>query len=153
MARPVDQTLRLRLIEAATDEFAARGYAAATMTHIGDAAGVTKGGVYFHFRNKESLFFAAVDHWRGRLRAALRATRVDPARSSAARLRAYLAAHLDFHFRHPQAGREATRIPGADIGSASDQKVYGACLAIQGCYNQGGFLVGSLRLDSGTAVQ
>ena len=49
MARPIDQALRSRILEAATESFASRGYAETTMEQIGQGAGVTKGGVYFHF--------------------------------------------------------------------------------------------------------
>src|SRR5690606_26679933 len=71
MARPIDAALRARLIAAATDCFAARGFADVTVAEVGESAGVTKGGVYFHFRSKEALFYALVDHWRLALRSRL----------------------------------------------------------------------------------
>ena len=49
---------RQTLIVAAADVFARRGYAAATMADILEAAGVTKGALYFHFRSKEDLAHA-----------------------------------------------------------------------------------------------
>ena len=64
MPRPADPTLRERLIAAATAEFAASGYSGATLDAIAARAGVTKGGLYFHFDGKEELFFAVLDHWR-----------------------------------------------------------------------------------------
>ena len=68
MPRPADPGLRDRLIAAATIEFAESGYAGATLDGIAARAGVTKGGVYFHFAGKEELFFAVLDHWRERRR-------------------------------------------------------------------------------------
>ncbi len=61
MARIPDPHLRARLIDAATEEFAMLGYAGATLDGIAARAGVTKGGVYFHFDGKEELFFAVLD--------------------------------------------------------------------------------------------
>ena len=51
-----------RLIDGAGPVFADLGFAAASMAGIGERVGVTKGGVYFHFRTTEDLFFAVVEH-------------------------------------------------------------------------------------------
>jgi AcrR family transcriptional regulator len=50
---------RGRVIEAAQQFFANRGYAPATNKAIADAAGVTAGAVYYHFGSKAKLFAAA----------------------------------------------------------------------------------------------
>ena len=97
MARPKDQALQERLIHAATRAFSDRGFAGARMDDIGQLAGVTKGGVYFHFRTKEELFFAVLDHWREALRQVIGKT--DPGRT----LRGFLLQYLGFHFRYPEA--------------------------------------------------
>ena len=102
MPRPADPTLRERLIDAATTAFAAHGYRGASLAAIGARAGVTKGGVYFHFAGKEELFFAVLDHWRERRRRALVVP--VPSRSGAgSALREFLAAYLSFHFGEPAA--------------------------------------------------
>ena len=101
MARPKDALLRDRLVEAATEAFAEHGFAGATMTGVGQAAGVTKGGVYFHFHSKEDLFFAVLDYWRERLRT--QTDDLEPAGSGVADLRAFLRSFLEFHFSHPGA--------------------------------------------------
>ncbi|MFZ5984911.1 MAG: TetR/AcrR family transcriptional regulator [Acidobacteriota bacterium] len=49
---------RARLLRAATDLFQARGYAAATVREIVEAAGVTKPVLYYYFENKEGLYLA-----------------------------------------------------------------------------------------------
>ena len=49
---------RLQIIEAARREFHARGVARTTLEQIATTAGVTRGAVYWHFRNKEDLFLA-----------------------------------------------------------------------------------------------
>jgi AcrR family transcriptional regulator len=102
MPRHPDPTLRERLIEAATAEFAAHGYRGASLAGIGARAGVTKGGVYFHFAGKEELFYAVLDHWRDRRRRLLQVQSAG-AGGGAAALRSFLAGYLRFHFREPAA--------------------------------------------------
>jgi TetR/AcrR family acrAB operon transcriptional repressor len=48
------------LIATAIDCFARYGYAGTSIERIARAAGVTKGALYYHFRDKEQLLFAAV---------------------------------------------------------------------------------------------
>jgi len=47
-------------MSAAIDCFARLGYQGTTIDRIARAAGVTKGAVYYHFRDKEQLLFEAV---------------------------------------------------------------------------------------------
>ncbi len=54
-------TARRRLLDAAAQVFAERGYGAATVEDIASAAGLTKGAVYWSFKGKEDLFFALMD--------------------------------------------------------------------------------------------
>ncbi|PJX34193.1 acrEF/envCD operon transcriptional regulator [Klebsiella sp. A-Nf5] len=59
MARKTkEEALRTRqlLIESAIQQFALRGGANTTLTDIADAAGVTRGAVYWHFASKTELF-------------------------------------------------------------------------------------------------
>lgn len=102
MPRTPDPHLRDRLIAAATEQFAAAGYAGATLDAIAARAGVTKGGVYFHFAGKEELFFAVLDHWRERRRRVLQVPNPAPGGAAAA-LREFLAGYLAFHFHAPAA--------------------------------------------------
>lgn len=102
MARTPDPHLRDRLIAAATVDFAELGYTGATLDGIAARAGVTKGGVYFHFAGKEELFFAVLDHWRERRRRMLQLPNAVPGGAAAA-LRTFLAGYLAFHFREPAA--------------------------------------------------
>ena len=51
---------RSGLILTAIDCFARYGYAGTSIDRIARAAGVTKGALYYHFRDKEQLLFAAV---------------------------------------------------------------------------------------------
>jgi AcrR family transcriptional regulator len=47
---------REAILAAALDEFAARGFAAARLDDVARRAGVAKGTIYLHFRDKEALF-------------------------------------------------------------------------------------------------
>jgi AcrR family transcriptional regulator len=47
---------REAILHAALDEFAARGFAAARLDDVAKRAGVAKGTIYLHFRDKEALF-------------------------------------------------------------------------------------------------
>jgi len=44
------------ILDAALDEFSARGFAAARLDDVAQRAGVAKGTIYLHFKDKESLF-------------------------------------------------------------------------------------------------
>lgn len=52
---------RVRLLDAASRLFAERGYAAASVAAIGEAAGMSRGLVNFHFSSKENLLRAVVE--------------------------------------------------------------------------------------------
>src|SRR5262252_8350422 len=47
---------RAAIMEAAMDEFIARGFAATRLDDIAKRAGVAKGTIYLHFKDKESMF-------------------------------------------------------------------------------------------------
>lgn len=49
---------RQQIIAAARKVFAERGVSRTTLAQIAQAAGVTRGAIYWHFKNKPDLFFA-----------------------------------------------------------------------------------------------
>ena len=51
---------RRGLMDVAIDCFAKYGFAATSIDRIAKAAGVTKGALYYHFKDKEELLFEAV---------------------------------------------------------------------------------------------
>ena len=61
-----DQT-KERLLEAAADVFADKGYFGAAVDDIVRASDTSKGSFYFHFPNKRGIFSALLDHLTGRL--------------------------------------------------------------------------------------
>lgn len=50
-----------RILDAALRVFARRGYREASVEEIAQASRTSKGGIYFHFPNKEALFLALLD--------------------------------------------------------------------------------------------
>jgi AcrR family transcriptional regulator len=56
---------RSLLLDAAEEVFAEKGFMAASLDDIANAAGYTKGAIYKHFATKEDLFLAVSDrYWR-----------------------------------------------------------------------------------------
>lgn len=56
-----------RILDAALQVFSRRGYRDASVDEIADAAQTSKGGVYFHFPNKETIFLALLQRTARRL--------------------------------------------------------------------------------------
>jgi len=57
-----------RILDAAQRVFSRSAYRDASVDQIADEAGTSKGGVYFHFPNKEAIFLALLDRTAERLR-------------------------------------------------------------------------------------
>jgi len=53
---------RLRILEAAIEEFAARGYRGASTRQLAESAGVNLGALTYYFGGKPNLYRAALDH-------------------------------------------------------------------------------------------
>ncbi|HKJ54063.1 MAG TPA: TetR/AcrR family transcriptional regulator [Gammaproteobacteria bacterium] len=54
---------KTRLLQASVDVFRARGYTATRIEDICQAAGLTKGSFFHHFKSKQDLALAAADYW------------------------------------------------------------------------------------------
>jgi TetR/AcrR family transcriptional regulator len=63
--------VRTRILRAATDVFADKGYAGASIADISSAAGITKPMLYYYFGDKAGLFDAVVEQVHGRLKTGL----------------------------------------------------------------------------------
>lgn len=57
-SRPTRAQTRARLLQAASEVFAERGYDRASLDDVAAAAGLTKGAVYSSFSSKDELFYA-----------------------------------------------------------------------------------------------
>lgn len=58
-----EHSSRTKLLDAALQVIRAKGYTATTVDDICNAAAVTKGSFFHHFKSKEDLALSAVDHW------------------------------------------------------------------------------------------
>lgn len=61
MARKADPNRRQAILDAAARVFAQKGYAAARIIEVAQAASVGKGTIYAYYRSKEELFFAVFE--------------------------------------------------------------------------------------------
>ena len=50
-----------KIIRAAMDVFSVKGYAKASIREIAGVAGISVGGVYLYFRNKEELYRSLIN--------------------------------------------------------------------------------------------
>lgn len=66
-----------RILDVATAQFAARGFAAASVDDIAQAAGVTRGAVYHHYSSKPGLFAAVAAAQQARVADAIVAATVE----------------------------------------------------------------------------
>lgn len=88
------QSTRERILDAALDIFARKGYHDTRLDEIVDDSQTSKGAIYFHFPNKERLFLALVDQFADLLeRRVTEAIEREP--PGMGRVRAALAATLD----------------------------------------------------------
>jgi AcrR family transcriptional regulator len=69
---PVEQarslTRRQRILDEAAQVFSRHGYRATSIDTIAEASDTSKGGVYFHFPNKEAIFLALLERMAALLR-------------------------------------------------------------------------------------
>jgi len=97
----------LRIVAAAREEFARRGFAGARVDQIARRAGVNKQLLFYYFHSKRGLFQAVLAQSAGELETALAelATKSGGAGSGGGpleRLRLTLAAQFEFLARHPE---------------------------------------------------
>jgi len=71
---------RDRILDAALDVFASKGYHSTKMDEIVEHSGTSKGAIYFHFPNKERLFLALVDQFADLLERRVKAAIADEPR-------------------------------------------------------------------------
>lgn len=112
---------RQRLLVAAEQVFAEKGYHGAVVDDIIKASDSSKGGFYFHFPNKQAIFLALVDALVPRLAAAVnRAIADEP--DAVAQLDAALRTVLDTFSRHRRLSK-ILLVEAVGLGHGFDEKL------------------------------
>lgn len=101
MRRESNQQTREHILEVARQEFFSKGFGAASINTIVDAADVTKPTVYYHFKNKEGLFNALVTESYDRCYENRRGA-VDESLPVAEQIAQTIAADFEFCLRQPE---------------------------------------------------
>jgi TetR/AcrR family acrAB operon transcriptional repressor len=121
---------RGRILDAAERVFQLQGVAATSLHHIASAAGVTRGAVYWHFKDKADLFDAMLSRVVLPMEAAAQA-QLEGAGAPLARLRAHLAALFAWIEGDAQAQRVfdiiTTRVEYVDELSALRERQAESC--------------------------
>ncbi len=95
---------RDKILQAALEIFAEKGYHRALVDDIVRASRTSKGAVYHHFPNKEALFLALVDQFSARLAEAMAAA-IGGAHGALGKVQAALTAGLETFARHRELAR------------------------------------------------
>jgi TetR/AcrR family transcriptional regulator, fatty acid metabolism regulator protein len=115
------EATRQRLLDAAEQVFAEKGYHGAAVDDIIRASDSSKGGFYFHFPNKQAIFLALVDALTPRLAASIDraiAAEGDPI----AQLDAALRTVLDLFARHRRLSK-ILLVEAVGLGHGFDEKL------------------------------
>jgi AcrR family transcriptional regulator len=90
---------RTRILEAAADVFAERGYQDGAVDEIARLSDTSKGTIYFHFANKQTLFLRLTEHLVDQLLAEVE-ERIAAEPDAVARVRAAVTTTLGIFARH-----------------------------------------------------
>jgi TetR/AcrR family transcriptional regulator len=106
MARPRadDPEARVKIMAAAEELFAARGYAGTAIRDIADGAGVNGAMIHYYFGNKEGLYHTLLESAAGGVRALLEDA-IRDAQTSKERLTRFIEAYANYIFSRPNIAR------------------------------------------------
>ncbi|MDZ4717374.1 MAG: TetR/AcrR family transcriptional regulator [Roseiflexaceae bacterium] len=102
--------IRQRILDEATRLFVAQSYHGISMREIAEAVGVSKAGLYYHFRDKEELFLAILTNCLDRLEHGI--TQMQPTEPGT---RAEVAAMLRAIFAQPPEQRAVMRLASNEL--------------------------------------
>lgn len=99
------QSTEERILEAAVQEFMAKGYAGARTTAIAEAAGVTHAMLHYYFRTKDKLLDRIIESKIGTLRDIMLASLGDPTIPLFDKIKSTIENHQDFIAANPELPR------------------------------------------------
>lgn len=108
-SKTATKTRRQRILEAALEEFAERGYFGASLSRIAERAGVAKGLVLYYFASKDGLYRAVADYAIRTVEAALNVARQDLPRDLFDRMLILASIKLHLYRERPQLYRFLVR--------------------------------------------
>lgn len=111
---------RERILDAALDKFAGKGYHDTRLDEIAEESGTSKGAIYFHFPNKERLFLALVDQFAALLERRVTEAIVQEAEGMQ-RVRAALQACLDTFGKYRRPAK-LLLVQAVGLGSVFEKK-------------------------------
>lgn len=153
MPRDRDAT-RQRILDAAEQVFAEKGYHGAVVDDIVAVAQTSKGGFYFHFPNKQGIFLALVDALTPRIAASVQRAIADEP-SAVAKVDAALGVVLDLFARHRRLSK-ILLVEAVGLGHGFDEKlmeVRGQFIALIRVYLDAAVADGAIAaLDTDTAA-
>ncbi|MGH3399706.1 MAG: TetR/AcrR family transcriptional regulator [Streptosporangiaceae bacterium] len=117
LARARDPDRREKILRAAGEQFARRGYHAVSLADIGAAAGIVGSGIYRHFTSKSAILVALLDQVMGRLideAGQILATEPDAGRQLEALIQGQVAFAADDRYLVRLWQREVHVLPEAD---------------------------------------
>ena len=106
--------MRSKIIQAANRLFVMNGYHAISMREIGEACGISKAALYYHFKDKEALFLAVLDDYLDEMGAIIQVLHTT---ETGARPR--LTAFVRAIFAQPVERRAIIRLASQDFGQLS----------------------------------
>ena len=112
---------RERILEAAADVFADKGFYGAAVDDIVRASDTSKGSFYFHFPNKQGIFTALLDHLTARLLDRVESA-IGEAQDPGARLDAALQAVIGAFSQRRRLAR-LLLVEAAGLGHAVDERL------------------------------
>jgi AcrR family transcriptional regulator len=141
------------LLQAAVMCFAHNGYQATTLDDIAEAAAVTKGAIYWHFKDKSDVFRAVIDERGSRLLKAIQDA-MEQEQPAPQRLRGMILACLTFYRTYPEFAALLARLrsvpePEADSQVVADiRQTYRQVRSLIGTIVQEGAIEGSMAAIS-----
>ncbi|MCS6887535.1 TetR/AcrR family transcriptional regulator [Chloroflexus sp.] len=121
------EQIRNRIIDEAARLIVAYGYDGIAMREIAEAAGLSKAGLYHHFRDKEDLLIAVLTNWADEMAALAAAAESEPT------TRAQLTALVRGLFAQAPAQRALVRLSNQDMPRLSEP----ARASVERCYANG----------------
>jgi AcrR family transcriptional regulator len=133
-----------RIIDAAIAVFSAKGYAKANIREIAKSAGISVGGVYLYFKNKEELYKNLVNNWMRDIGSKSETTAAS-AKSASEALSDFLKMHLENALKHREFILLHIREHGFAFGAREKRKFFRSQQELVAQIIQSGIASGEFR--------